>query len=198
MSKDTFTVLCGILRPSLQREATNFGNGMTVEHVVGMTLWRLSTCCDLRTIGNLFGVHRSTVSRSIKQVCQAVVDLMYDDYIVWPVGDRLTTTVAGFNELHGFPQCAGAIDGSHIPILAPKESKADYFNRKGHYSVILQAVVDHKLRFTDTYVGWPGKVHDARVFRNSSLFEKGQNGQLFPRVSGRNRLCFMYNKSPSS
>ena len=33
---------------------------------------------------------------------------------------------------------AGAIDGSHIPIIAPKESHGDYLNRKGFYSLILQ------------------------------------------------------------
>ena len=30
----------------------------------------------------------------------------------------------------GFPQCVGAIDGTHIPIIAPKENALDYFNCK--------------------------------------------------------------------
>ena len=38
-------------------------------------------------------------------------------------------------------------------------------------------------RFQDICVGWPGRVHDARVFANSSLYDKGNNGTLFPRVS---------------
>lgn len=29
----------------------------------------------------------------------------------------------------------------------------------------------------DAYTGWPGCTHDARVFRNSSLFDKAENGQ---------------------
>ncbi|XP_078145159.1 5-hydroxytryptamine receptor 4 [Centroberyx gerrardi] len=40
----------------------------------------------------------------------------------------------------GLPQCIGAIDGSHIPILAPQEYHCDYFNRKGWHSIILQGV----------------------------------------------------------
>ncbi|XP_033102402.1 protein ALP1-like [Anneissia japonica] len=44
----------------------------------------------------------------------------------------------------------------------------------------MQAVVDDKLRFTDINVGWPGRVHDARVLRNSSLFRRGEDGTLFP------------------
>ena len=31
----------------------------------------------------------------------------------------------------GLPQCIGAIDGSHIPIIAPREYHCAYFNRKG-------------------------------------------------------------------
>ena len=30
------------------------------------------------------------------------------------------------------------------------------------------------------YVGWPGQVHDARVFANSSLYQRGQSGNLLP------------------
>ena len=32
----------------------------------------------------------------------------------------------------------------------------------------------------DTYIGWPGKVHDARVFSNSSVYRKGREGTLLP------------------
>ena len=49
----------------------------------------------------------------------------------------------------------------------------------------MQGVVDNKGLFTDIYVGWPGRVHDARVFANSSLYRKGQSKSLFPeKISG--------------
>ena len=46
------------------------------------------------------------------------------------------------------------------------------YNRKGFYSLILQATVDCEPLFTDIYVGWPGSVHDGRVWRNSPLKRK--------------------------
>lgn len=46
--------------------------------------------------------------------------------------------------------------------------------------MVMQAVVDFWGIFTDVYIGWPGRVHDARIFSNSDLYQKGSNGQLFP------------------
>lgn len=38
--------------------------------------------------------------------------------------------ISGFEDAWGFPQCFGAIDGSHIPILSPHDGATDYYNRK--------------------------------------------------------------------
>ena len=50
-------------------------------------------------------------------------------FITIPSGNDLKAVVDGFLSKWGFPQCVGAIDGSHIPIIAPKENAKDYFNR---------------------------------------------------------------------
>ena len=47
-----------------------------------------------------------------------------------------------FEEEYGIPQKVGAIDGCHIEINAPPDNHEDYFNRKQHYSVYLQAIVN--------------------------------------------------------
>lgn len=41
----------------------------------------------------------------------------------------------------------------------------------------MQGTVDHQLIFTDVYVGWPGCVTDARVWRNSPLNKMLQTGE---------------------
>ncbi|XP_077986244.1 uncharacterized protein LOC144440735 [Glandiceps talaboti] len=86
----------------------------------------------------------------------------------------------GFQVKTGFYQLAGAVDGSHIPILQPRDFQSDYYNRKCFHSVVLQAVVDHQYRFMDINVGWPGRVHDARILANSTLYQRGNAGELFP------------------
>ena len=116
----------------------------------------------------------------VRDVCSAIVELLAAQYIKIPGGQSLQAVVDGFESKWGFPQCVGAVDGSHIPIIAPKENPVDYFNRKGHHSVILQALVDHEYKFLDIYVGWPGSVHDARVLVNSSLYDKCESGNLLP------------------
>ena len=39
---------------------------------------------------------------------------------------------------------------AHIPIVTPPQSSTDYYNRKGFYSIVLQAVVDHQYRYDNT------------------------------------------------
>ena len=90
-----------------------------------------------------------------------------------PNSDGLREVVDGFKHKFGFPQCAGVVDGTHIPIVSPVEYPPDYYNRKGFHSIIMQGTVNHLGQFIDVYIGWPGRVHDARVFSNSTLYRKG-------------------------
>ena len=87
----------------------------------------------------------------------------------------------GYEGIWGFPNCSGAIDGCHIPIKAPENSHDDYLNRKGRYSLILQGVCDYKYVLTDINIGWPGRVHHARIFANSDFVHKGENASFFPK-----------------
>jgi len=69
----------------------------------------------------------------------------------------------------------GAVDGTHIRIVKPTQDQDSYINRKQYFSIHMQGVVDHKLKFLDVFIGYPGSVHDARVFRESHLYEHLQD-----------------------
>ena len=106
------------------------------------------------------------------------------DYFLWT---QAIEVIRGFEEVWGFLQCFGAIDGSHILILAPHGSATEYYNKKGQHSIVLQALVDHDYFFMNTYIGCPGSVHDARVLSNSEVFAKGESGTLAP--SSVKQIC---------
>ena len=180
MSKSTFEHLCRELRPLVQKQCTPLREPLDVDERVAITLWRLATNIEYRTLGHLFGVGRSTAGAVTLETCRAIQKLM-PKYVYLHVGEAMKHNVEGFEVRWGFPQAAGAIDGTHIPILRPPgESGSDYYNRKGFYSIVMQAVVDFRGRFMDAYIGWPGKVHDARVLANSSLYIKGEAGTFLP------------------
>lgn len=159
VNKATFDFLCGELAPAIHRQNTQWRKAVCVRKRVAITLWRLSTNCEYRTIRHLFGVARCTANDIVKDTCLVIVQELMRRYINFPSGDRLRATVQGFEDM-GFPQVAGTIEGTHIPIIAP----VNYHNRKGWYSIILQAVCDNTYMFTDIMVG--------RMARTSLIFSK--------------------------
>ncbi|KAH1170850.1 hypothetical protein KIL84_006468 [Mauremys mutica] len=176
MRKGTFLELCDLLSPVLKRKDTQMRAALTVQKRVAIALWKLATPDSYRSVANHFGVGKSTVGVAVMQVANAIVELLLSKVVTL---GKVQVIIDGFAAM-GFPNCGGAIDGTHIPILGPAHQAIQYINRKGYFSMVLQALVDHRGRFTNINVGWPGKVHDARVFRNSGLFRRLQEGTFFP------------------
>ncbi|CAM5074464.1 unnamed protein product [Natator depressus] len=176
MHKATFLELCELLSPTLKRRNTKMRAALTVEKQVAIALWKLATPDCYRLVGNQFGMGKSTVGAAVIQVANAITDLLLTRVVTL---GNVQVIVDGFAAM-GFPNWGGAIDETHIPILAPDHLVSQYINRKGYFSMVLQALVDHKGHFIDINMGWLGKVHDARIFRNSGLFEQLQEGTYFP------------------
>ncbi|CAM4559028.1 unnamed protein product [Lepidochelys olivacea] len=176
MRKGTFMELCDLLSPALKRKNTKMRAPLTVEKQVAIALWKLASPDSYRSVGNQFGVGKSTVGAAVMQVANAIKNPLISRVVTL---GYVQVIVDGFAAVK-LPNCGGAIDGTHIPILAPEHQAGEYINRKGYFSIVLQALVDHKGRFTNINMGWPGKVHDTHIFRNSGLFQKLQEGTLFP------------------
>ena len=153
VSKEPFLYLCGKLQPYIEHHDTRLRKAICVEHRVAITLWCLATCGEYRTIGHLFGIARCTVCVIVHDTCKALVNTLKSQYISFPQDDELPEVIQGFKQKWGFVQCAGAIDSSHIPVRAPAMNHTDYYNRKGWYSIIVQAVVDHNYLFCNVYSG---------------------------------------------
>lgn len=74
-----------------------------------------------------------------------------------------------FNYKWQLPNCLGAIDGKHVPIIKPAGSGSSYFNFKRFHSIILMAVADANYKFLSIDVGSKGSEGDANVFSRIQL-----------------------------
>ena len=187
MSKDTYkyTYVCNQLREHLKKKDYFMRQSISAEKDVSVTIWCLATNVEYQLIGHLFEyqdllyvtctVHRA---RSLRTNTFSVVELSMPKYIKWPTREHLTNVIHVLKQKWGFTQCAGAVDRSHIPILASKDFHNNYFDRKGWHSVMLRGVADAQYCFKDINVGWPNSVHDARVVSQSDVHKQGQNGTL--------------------
>lgn len=78
----------------------------------------------------------------------------------------------GFRRLWGLPGAVGAVDGSHFPIRKPTEDGEDYINRKRWCSIAGIFVADADCVCLDARIGYPGNVHDSRMWKNTSLYAR--------------------------
>ena len=69
----------------------------------------------------------------------------------------------------GMPGVVGAIDGTHIQIIAPSIDEDVFVNRKKVHSINTQNVFDATINILDVVAKWPGSTHDPRILMESGL-----------------------------
>jgi hypothetical protein len=177
LTRSTFEWLCCEIIPFLRRNSNEPGIiGLAWEQKIGASLWFLATGECFRSIGERFGMGESTISYALREFFDVIIAKFLAEKIKFPSTElEINRITNGFKIFGNISNVIGAIDGSHIPIKAPHLFPVDYFNRKGFYSIVLQAVVDHKKKFLDICVGWPGSTHDSRILVNSNLYDKFNN-----------------------
>ena len=98
-----------------------------------------------------------------------------DEYVKFPETiAEVSSLIATFGDLINQSNVVGAIDGSRIRIKAPNVSAPDYFSLYQQHDFIIQAIVDGKKVFMDFECGYPGSIHDARVLRRSTIFQRAE------------------------
>ncbi|KAG8193586.1 hypothetical protein JTE90_000222 [Oedothorax gibbosus] len=169
ISKSTYRFLCEKLT-TLDRMDTRMRHAIRRDKRIAIAVYTLSSSAEYRTIGNLFGVSKSSVCKIVAEFCTLFVHLCSKDFIQLPTTEQeILRAATEFESFWDFPQCVGAIDGTHIKIQPPKVHAHSYYNYKQFYSVVLLAVVDYAYKFMYVNVGSCGRNNDAYVFQNSSM-----------------------------
>ena len=129
--QDIVLELCRQLRPYLKKQITHLRVPISVEKQLAVTLYYLADEGRYRKVANAFGISRSSVSIIVRKVCRVIALYLGPNYIrLQSTEGKLKLAASNFEKSHGFPQCIGAIDGTHIFIKKPTENPTDFLNRK--------------------------------------------------------------------
>ncbi|XP_036397406.1 putative nuclease HARBI1 [Megalops cyprinoides] len=130
----------------------------------------------LYNIGDAEHIGKTIVCRSIRKVCLALKHFLHI-FVVFPGHKAVRVIKEEFYRITGFPNVIGCVDGTQIPIKAPSVNEGDYVNRKSFHSINVQIICDATHIITNVEAKWPGSVHDSGVFRESTLYNKFEQGQ---------------------
>ena len=118
MRRRTFDRLIQDLRPFIQGQHTHWRQPIGVEKKVVVTLFKLMHGVSIPLVADKAALGKSTVHEILRQVCSAI-SIHFGHLVAWPTGRRLMRIATAFESKQRFPNCIGAIDGSHIYISAP-------------------------------------------------------------------------------
>lgn len=137
-----------------------------------------STGMSFRNMAFSFRMGKTTVSNIISEISEYLWESLYRIHMPIPTQKDFQQIAKDFYEIWNFPNCVGALDGKHIRMRCPSNSGSMFFNYKGFFSIVLQALVDANYKFINIDVGGYGKQSDGGTFKASDLYKKLINGTL--------------------
>ena len=151
---------------------------MIVEIKLLAFLRYLSTGSFMEVCGDLLEISKASTFNYIHEV----IDLMCrmkDDMIKFPHHNQFSNIEARFRSKKRFPGVIGCVDGSQIEIwVRNSEIRETFRNRKGFLSLNIQAVCGPDCEIYDLVTEWPGSAHDSRVFNQSQICARFNNGEF--------------------
>ena len=88
MKRLTFVALCSELRPYLRKRILRFRLPVPVDQQIAVTLWRLATNVEYRTIAAFFGLGISTVCSIVLKTCSVIAEHLLPRYVCMPSEDK--------------------------------------------------------------------------------------------------------------
>jgi hypothetical protein len=131
----------------------NFLGHGSFQRCVGTSLWT--------------SMSQSSISRAVSEITQLITRLLMPEWIKFPttLGEK-NIVKEGFYEKYGLRGVIGAIDGTHVNIMASPSTDEDhpphvYIDRLRQYSINVMLVCDSNCRILACDARFPGSVHDS-------------------------------------
>ncbi|CAM6102538.1 unnamed protein product [Calypogeia fissa] len=177
--RSTFYYICSKVAPIMEKSKK--GGGIPLTNRVALALNRLAIGNYLLGCADLYGVSKGLASIVLRDFCRGIVKFIRPLVVPRLTKATLPRIVAKFEEKHEIPFIMGAINGSHIPIIAPRGDLGPFYNHKGFYFVLLQGIVDVETIFMDWDFGWASSnEYDYTMFVNSWEGRKITTGEYLP------------------
>ncbi|KAJ1134284.1 hypothetical protein NDU88_000737 [Pleurodeles waltl] len=167
LDRATIHELCAQLEPDLMspiRQPTGIPPLVQVLSVLNF----LASGSFQSTVAISSGMSQPMFSKVLSRVLSALMKYMRS-YIIFPEVGELATVKGDFYALGHIPNIIGAIDGTHVALVPPRESEQVYRNRKSYHSMNVQVVCLADQYISHVNAKFPGSVHDAYILRNSSI-----------------------------
>ncbi len=85
---ESFTRLCGLIEGFRSPEEETIRNPIPLNMRVAVVLYKLGSCAEYRVVANQFGVHKSTVKKSVYIFCKGMMNGLIRDLIRMPVEEE--------------------------------------------------------------------------------------------------------------
>ena len=145
---------------------------------VAITLYFLKDYGTVSITANSFGIATNTASAVINKVCNAIVLYVGPKYLHLPkTNQEMKEKIAESETKFGMTLAFGCIDGTQSLLYAPLNTH-NYFCYRQFHSLSIQAARNYKGTFMDVECKWPGSVHNAKVFANSSVCKHLRSSDL--------------------
>uniref|UniRef100_A0A1B0CFI8 Putative nuclease harbi1 n=1 Tax=Lutzomyia longipalpis TaxID=7200 RepID=A0A1B0CFI8_LUTLO len=138
---------------------------------VAVSLAVLASTESFKTIGEIFGIDRGTVSKVLLEFCYGVNLILQEEFMKFypPTAETISKNREGFEALSGLPQAYGAVGLFRIIVKT--------IDKKMRSSMKILAAADHRNKFTYVEVGLSDERSD--VFEKSLLKDYHKCNKLF-------------------
>ncbi|XP_064470065.1 putative nuclease HARBI1 [Ornithodoros turicata] len=178
LPRSSITSLCEKLAPALQRPTARC-RAIPVDEQVLVALRFYASGSFQSVVGDVVAISQSSASRIVNSVTTAIVEMATTQIKFPRTPADVQKTVLGFLDIAGFPKVLGCIDCTHVLVKPPKrEMRPAYRNRKGLYSINVQAVCNADCEITQLTARWPGCTHDSFIWSLCNLHDEFQAGRM--------------------